>query len=383
MPKRALIYLHSIEPLQTSWVELDEANNIMRSVTSTSVPENLADADIIAVIPAQDVLLTQANLPKMNKQRLMQALPFALEEQLLDDVENLHFAVSDSQIGDSLPVAVISKLKIQAWLNALKAANISPSAMVPLTFALPFEHNTWHINTHEDICTVRTGKFSGFTCEPDNLKTFLDLKLAEEKDKESIQMFRSKLSETQLLEQSATQILNDLPINLLQGEYRAKRKATQVKKIWLLAGGLAAAWIVVALFSSIVSFFILHHQVSNIENSINVIYKRNFPQATSVVAPRQRMEEKLKASFAQANQNNFLALLSLLAKSKKDNNGIRFQSLDFREKQLTLEVIADNFDALDTFSEALIQQGLSLKRQNAAISGAQVKANLLIKAGEA
>lgn len=383
MANRLLIYLHSVEPLQASWVELDDTNKIIHSMANTSLPDNLGDVEVIAIIPAQDVLLTQVTLPKMNKQRLMQALPFALEEQLLDEVENLHFAVSEQYVDDFLPVAVIAKQKIEAWLNALKAVNISPSTLIPLTYTLSFESNTWHINTHEENCVIRTGKYSGFTCEPDNLKTILDFKLAEEKDKDSIQMVRSKLSELQLLEQNALQILNEPPINLLQGAYRAKRKATQVKKIWFLAGSLVAAWILLALFSNIVSFFILHSEVNKIETQINTIYKHHFPQATSVVAPRQRLEEKLKSSFAQANKNNFLALLSLIAKGMTANNGIHLQTLDFREKQLTLEVVADSFDALDAYTAALTQQGLDVRRQNAAIAGTQVKANLLIKAGEA
>ena len=60
-----VIYIHD------EWVALDK---------------NSQDAETIAIVPAQDVLLTTAELPKLSRQRLMLALPFALEEQLIDDV---------------------------------------------------------------------------------------------------------------------------------------------------------------------------------------------------------------------------------------------------------------------------------------------------------
>lgn len=48
--------------------------------------------EIIILVPAEDVLLTIVQLPDMSKTRLLEALPFALEDQLIADIDTLHIA---------------------------------------------------------------------------------------------------------------------------------------------------------------------------------------------------------------------------------------------------------------------------------------------------
>src|SRR5262252_2682286 len=54
--------------------------------------EGLASADEILVwTPAAETLLLRARLPTRSPAKIAQALPFALEEQLIDAPEKLHF----------------------------------------------------------------------------------------------------------------------------------------------------------------------------------------------------------------------------------------------------------------------------------------------------
>lgn len=349
MQKCTLLFLHSIDPLVTNWVVFDEEGKIL---PPTSISD-IKDTRTVVLVPAEDVLLTHATLPKLSPQKLQQALPFALEEQLLDDVENLHFAIGPYQANDLWPVAITTKEKMTAWLSALTSIGISPSVLIPLTFALPYTEDSWNIFSHDNISTVRTGEYTGFACDTKNLDTLIELN--------SAQPVYIDLSSQQLIE-IAPQLTKSVPINLLQGSYRAKQTATQTKKIWQLAGIVTAAWIALMFLNPLISFFILHKQTNQIETAISTIYKKNFPQATAVVAPRERMQEKLKTAFASTNKDNFLALLSLLSKSLVDLKSIQLKHLEFREKQLTLEVATDSFDNLDKLTNALTQQGLNVKR---------------------
>src|SRR6185437_9490013 len=95
-------------------------------------------------------------------------------------------------------------------------------------------------------------------------------------------------------------------INLLQGLYRPQYKSTQTKKIWIIASIAGIAWFFLSLCSNAISFFILHYAKNTIEQEINQIYHDAFPTATSVVAPRERMENALKQISANANKNDFL-----------------------------------------------------------------------------
>jgi general secretion pathway protein L len=381
MQKRIIIYLYSAETFSASWIILDENLQIIQSVSQGDINNLTAaeDSDVYIVVPAHDVLLTQVTLPKLSHQKVLQALPFALEEQLIDDVTELHFATGPHQDGN-FPVAVVSQKKMLDWLAICEQKNLSPRAFIPAMFLLPFIQQNWLVNISEE-CVVRTGEFSGFGCEKDNLDTLLDLRLEEEPNRDTIKIVRSHATEQQLLEKNAFDITSLSYINLLQGRFQPKVQSSKTKKIWLYAAYLAIACVVLAFFSDIVSYAALHHQNSKIESKINAIYKKQFPQATSIIAPRQRMEEKLRTLSGQASKNNLLAILSELGKSLKDMPGIHIQNLDFRERQLTLEVSAATSDNLDNFTRSLTSQGLTVKQQNAAIVGTQVKATLIIHAG--
>ncbi len=400
MTKRLIIYLHSIEPQQLSWL-LTENGVTLQSVLRGSlaeIPPSLKQHDTTVFVPAQDILLTQTTLPKMSQQRLMQALPFALEEQLVDDVNSLHFAIAHPPQNGNTFVAVTSRKKMDDWLTLLKQYDIIPIELYSAVFASPYAGKNWSLSVLPEIGLVRLTQYDGFAAEHNNVNVLLELALKETVEKpDALQIYTMSASsemkitalpthQTSLTEQAW---LEKLPgwldaqpgINLLQGTYRAKHKTAETKKIWLTASVLTLAWIGLLFFSHLVSFFILAHKAKHLETAIHVIYKKNFPEATSVVAPRERMQNKLTTLTNQANKNYFLVLLARSSHELAAASHIQLKSMDFRDNQLNLELVADKFDDLDRLTKSFLQQNLHVKQQNAAIAGTKVKANLVISRG--
>jgi general secretion pathway protein L len=397
--KRILLYLNAEE---VSYLIMDEAGKIRQTVMQGNLADLTpltGDHELHVIVPGQAVLLTAAKLPKLNSQRLMQALPFALEEQLIDDVNQLHFSIGEHQPDESIPVAIVAKEKMDAWLAKLKEANIFPSALVPVTLALPFEPDHWYACIYDDIGIVRTGHYSGFTCDKENLNTLLELRLAQaEKKPQSLYLQRfsdtsmaiqldgitvneTTLDKNQFLDYVSQGIKKYPFLNLLQGNYQAKQKTALTKKMGMIASYLFLAWAGFIFLSNLGSFFILHHSVAVSEQLIDNIYQRHFPHASSVVAPRQRMEEKLKKLSAMTNKNNFLSMLGIATNSLAQANDVRLLSLDFHDNQLVLGVAATTSHVLDDFIRILARQGLTVKQQNATVAGGTVKASVLISQG--
>lgn len=398
-PKRILLYLHEE---QISWLIMDETGQLQQPVLKGNIADltPLAkDHDVYVIVPGQSVLLTSASLPKLNSQRLKQALPFALEEQLIDDVNNLHFAVGDYQPDNSFPVAVVAKEQMDKWLSILQQADIIPTMMIPTILALPFTPQNGSICINNEIAIVRTDQYEGFACDRENLLSLLELHLTDKSEKissmhiynfsstaislqaEAIAFNEINLNENQFLEHLMKWTATYPFINLLQGPYQTKTKTTVTKKIWITASCLALVWIGLALMNNIVSLLFLHHASAAPEQLIEKIYKRNFPQASSVVAPKLRMEEKLKKLSASANKNNFLTLLGITGNILSKTTDIKLLGLEYRSNQLTLNVTAPTFEKLDAFMQAFTHEHLTVKQQNAGIAGAAVKANLLITQG--
>lgn len=402
MIKRTIIYLHSTELLQASWI-VCTGEHIEHSVLRGHLSELTAadkEHEITVVVPAFDVLLTEAALPKLNRQRLLQALPFALEENLIGDLSDLHFAIGDYQPEGVIPVAVVAHKKMTEWLTLCKQYDIVPAQLYSALFTVPFAGSDWSASILQETSMVRQSQFRGFSCEADNLPVLTEIAIKSAKEKpECIHIYSTfetpveitldaviinavHLSEQVWLEKLPTWIQPQFSINLLQGQYQAKHKSSDTRKIWIYAATAVATWLLLTLFSNLISFFILHHENHKIETAIEAIYKKNFPQATAVITPRERMENKLAATDAQANKNYFLVLLAKVGEQFKQITEVHLKTLDFRDNQLNVDVTAAKFDNLDAFIRALKQQGLQVRQQNAAVAGEQIKATLIIQRGK-
>ena len=95
--------------------------------------EAAADAQgrrIVVVVPGQDVLLTAAVVPSRNRQRIVEALPYILEDQLASDVDELHFAVGARVRDGTVPAAVVAHERMAHWLAQLRSVGIDPDELV-------------------------------------------------------------------------------------------------------------------------------------------------------------------------------------------------------------------------------------------------------------
>jgi general secretion pathway protein L len=95
--------------------------------------------DVVAVVPARALSWHRLELPRGtlarsagNPQRLRAVLSGLLEEQLLDEPEQLHFALApDARADEPLWVAVCDRAWLRASLQALEAAQRPVSRIVP------------------------------------------------------------------------------------------------------------------------------------------------------------------------------------------------------------------------------------------------------------
>lgn len=105
------------------------------NASATLLPPAGRGVEVVAVVPASQLSWQQVNLPPgvgRSSPRLRAVLTGLLEDQLLDDAEQLHFAVSPTTNPDgSTWVAVCPKTWLSEHLHALDAAQRPVSRIVP------------------------------------------------------------------------------------------------------------------------------------------------------------------------------------------------------------------------------------------------------------
>lgn len=386
------------------WMLLGQGETVIAGPAYAELTELSTKAiasEVIVVIPAEDVLLTAAQVPKVAKQQLVKAVPYALEENLLEALDELHFALGQAEDMADLAVAVVNKKLLNAWLARLEEAEIYPQAMVSEALMLPWEPTTWTIAGAQDKAIVRCSAQAGFAIASENLAKLLELKLSEARQKpKSLTVYpigdaNLKLADFKPCDmnyQSSQQSLLTLTqaacqqvpaINLLQGEYRSKKQSNQSAKLMKVSLALAAAWLVLLLGGNIAQYGYLRHQQNTLTTAIATVYRSYFPEAKQVVSPKLRIERAL--ARVQANESNpeFMHLFAKVAKAMHMTKNIKLKMLNYQNQKLIMELQVENFENLNKLTKQLNQLGLNVKRDNAIRKSSIVNARLTISEAQA
>ena len=72
---------------------------------------NIGGRRVVAFVPATLVRLATVKVPARQPAKVLQAVPYALEDQVAEDVESLHFAVGTRLEDGSHPVAILARAR--------------------------------------------------------------------------------------------------------------------------------------------------------------------------------------------------------------------------------------------------------------------------------
>lgn len=108
--------------------------------------------EVVAVVPTRMLSWHRITLPRVNSARLRNALDGILEERLLDEPQNLHFALAPGAApGASVWLAACDKAWLQAALQVFEAAGLRVTRVVPEHAPLPADSPpTLHVTGSPD-----------------------------------------------------------------------------------------------------------------------------------------------------------------------------------------------------------------------------------------
>lgn len=335
--------------------------------------------EVIALVPGDEIVLSEVSLPKLSPARLRQALPFALEEEVLGELDELHFASGPYQEGQPLPVAIVKHSLMKQWLNSLNEAGIKADKMIPLGLALPYQEKEWQVLIHGDRAEVRTGTYACFSTDLANLETFLDLKKSEATEPpDRINRIEVKqLEELEaLLEES---LLKNPGLNLLQQPYTELRdyefKATN-RKAWRIAGFTLAFWLALLFITPLLSFSLLWAQDYYLKRHSAALYHPYFPKAKNIREAALEMKALYQKEHLAEQHTLFLQWMTEVAKAA---DAVHLQKVNFQNNQLILDLKAASFSNLDAFTAALKAASFEVNQQSAAFVDNQVAAVIILK----
>lgn len=349
---------------------------------------------LVVLVSSTDVRLANVNVPARQAAKVLQAAPYALEDQLAEDVDTLHFALGPRQSNGAHPVAIVAKSKMEEWLAPFRAANLMPDVLVPETLCLPeADADRWSALAEPGHITVRSSGYNGFGCADDDLPLFLELADPDRKAHLRILIPRSFRGDfTQLgwpvdllpgfaepMEALLQNYRTDSSINLLQGSYSVREDIKRLWQPWRFAAVLVVVWIALTGLNHGIQAFKLKRQI-NAQNQANIQrFQQLFPSETRIVDLSAQTEQQLRRLQGGGGHGSLLPLLGTLSNALTATPGLVLQSLQFRDGALFVAMTGSDLQQLEALRGWFDQHhGATLEVQsaNAGSEGAQIRIKL-------
>jgi len=339
---------------------------------------------VVVLAPAVDVLLTSVTLPVRGAARILRALPFALEEQIAEDIEELHFAAGRALADGSIAAAAVDREQLEGWMEILAEAGLEPQVICSEAEGAPAapNHLNWLLDTGR--CIGRSGDglpvaieiesieealrygpgFPGEADQPKHLSVYLNAS-AREKYGEQLEAVRPGLASLEVrllpdgvLPHLAVGVIAREPINLLQGQFARRTQLDRLWKPWRTAAALLAALVVVLMGQEGLRLMQLKQEEARLDEAIAATFQQAMPGAR-MEDPRFQVERRLAILHGSGHAANegFLRALETLGGALSQAPGIRLEAISYRTGVLDLRVQAPSVDSLEQVRQFVARDG--------------------------
>ena len=340
---------------------------------------------ICVLVPGTDVLVAEPELPTKAGTKLQQLVPYALEEQLADDIDDLHFAIGKRPADSTrTPVAVVTRALMDQWLTALKSNGLEPESMYADSDLLPHNPGQSVALLEEDVVVVRPPTGSPVTLPAAALQEALEMAQSTAPEgggsgrglilytgapewhehSSQVEALRERFDgiKIQLLANGplalfAQQLPTVTPTNLLQGPYTPTTSRAVGLQAWKVAAILAACLVGLHVVGKVTELTLLKRAEHKVDVSIREAFQTAMPGQASTPDARKFMEQRLAAARATGSNGLLPALEALVQARSSAAPGAIVQALSFRNGSVDLKVSAPDASSLDRIGQTLRSNG--------------------------
>jgi len=371
-----------------TWITVDPRGN--PSGPPQSGPLSLAAPGaagrrVCVLVPGTDVLLAEPDVPMKAGTRLQAVVPYALEEQLADDIDDLHFAIG-KRVGESLrtPVAVVRKALLEEWLTTLRSSGIEPECIYADSDLLPQNPGQAVALLEEDVVVVRPPLGSPVSLPVEALADALAI--AQQSSAElaatgvrglvlytgaaewqqhsaQVEALRERFDGIKVqvltggpLTLFAQQLPVVTPINLLQGPYAVAKASGEGWQAWRVAAILLLALVGLHVVGKTAELSILKKSERSLDSSIGETFRMAMPGEQNTTDARRRMEQRL-ISVRSGGGGGLLPALAALSQAHGAAPGTVVKAMSFRQGAVELKIAAPDASSLDRLSQTLRSNG--------------------------
>ncbi|MDX2367472.1 MAG: type II secretion system protein GspL, partial [Colwellia sp.] len=380
----------------TSEQEIIASGELANAEQLSELTEKALKRTVKVFVPGGDVVLKSLTVPTRSQRAMRSAVPYMLEDELAQDVDQLFFAyanIAHDKSDYNCFVAVTERAQMLLWQSWLADANIQAKTLQPDVLAMPYIDGQWNaialnsakapsnafLNGMQIV--VRQGEWQGFTLDCEAWQFTLQHVLSAEQsgglskdqndiiinsysdlpgfnDTSSPNGFTVVKAGAELPLALFAQHCQQSTFNLLQGEFKVQEHRSKNVNNWLWAAGIAVCALLLNVSYKSVQLWQLSAQQEQVEEQIIARYKKVFPRAKKVRIGtiKSQLNRKIAQLGGVSDQAGFLSMLSQVQPAFAKVPELKPESLKFdgKRQELRLQAIADDYQHFERFKAALI-----------------------------
>jgi len=343
---------------------------------------------VVVIVPAGEVLVAESDAPAKNAAKLAQVIPFALEERVADEIENLHFAIGERNENGRVPVLVVARARVDAWLAELTAAGLAPQAIYSEATLLPgmpgqliglLEGDTLILRPAEGPPLVMPALAIGAAfdmalaaqvsqvagLEPPPLGLLMYAAHEEwQAHQQEIDALRERFTnvKVQLLNSGTLSLLAPAAasgdaVNLLQGALAVASPMKQSWRAWRVAAVLAGTLLCLHIGVRYYELSKLRKAEAALDSSIEDAFRAAMPGQQNAINARKRVEQRVVQLRGSGSGGALLPALLAVATARNVSPTAVIEGFRFQDGSLELRLNAPDAASVDAIGQQLRAAG--------------------------
>ena len=360
-----------------SWVRVSRNGKIKQQgvVETLDDPIVKKSAEIYAVMPGEYLISSEVSIPTRNKSKLKQALPFALEEKLSEDIEEFHFFILRWIPGKSVIAGVLSRKQLQQWQELFANAGLLISGLVADYQLLPVHSRTNVTIAMQDAerTSIHWANGTGLTLDTSLIdiwwmqskesiesagvnsaelaKKFISQKTESEVDVKEWNVGHTYMQWIQHWS-SGMDVVNLLPQTQDATIKRASIPGLRFALFLLLISAM------VKLGIDGYEYNILETNYHRLDSEISQLFLSTFPEEKRVVNAKSQFRQNIIGLKQDGHSNNeFQQLLVLISPAIRSSRA-DVQEISYRQGALDVQCAVNRFSDLDNLKKKFEQGGV-------------------------
>lgn len=366
----------------------------------TEILTEAASSRLVLILPAASVVLHKVSIVAKSRSQIAAALPYALEDELASDIEQMHFAYrSLDKQSDNQLVAVVDRDLMQRLHALITQHQFESVLLLPQILLVPWQADSWALFVQREQALLRKDLSDGYAMDvvvmPELLRTEREL-YKQQHESETVPELRiynfspdQDVEDSSLLggDSEALAVMArywlDNPgveLNLLQGEFQIARPMRDLLRQWSMAAGVAAIALVIYLMNVAVDNYLLTKERDALEASMSSLYETVFNEKPEDGNPADNMRRKLVAlgSESDVDSNNFISVILASGKEFIADSQTSITRLRYTGNGIEVDLETTSIEQLEKLQQKLTAASVKAELKAVSNDNGKVRGRLVV-----